>query len=409
MRLMDLSAYRALWQTPGVFALLTSAVVARIPVIASLVPMSFLAKDASGSFGWAGVVAGAYSVGMAVGGPVWSRLADRRGGRGVVIATGVAWGVAMAVLALLPSESYRLMPVISGLAGVFVSPVASTLRASWPRIVQGSRLRVVYALDATAAEVLFAIGPMLGALVVSFASPRAGVLAAAVAAGVSIWWFGLRQPPAVPHDESKGARLTAPQLLWHRHRLPLILAFAFSVTAFASVSLGIVAFADAHGNRLIAGGLEAVWAIGSLAGGILVGALPGRRKSYVWRRTLLVSTGMLLCAFATWSPVSLGIALMLSGCGLAPMVGALYERLGSMTPESVKTEVFGWMQSAGMAGGAVGSAVAGVVVEAFGVRYVWVMAAALTLLAALTVVRVPPHTPTDTPDPLDRQPIPQDA
>lgn len=408
MRFMDLSAYRALWHTPGVFALLTAAVVARLPVIAALVPMSFLAKDAAGNFGWAGVVAGAYSVGMTIGGPVWSRLADRRGGRRVVIGTGVAWGAAMAALALLPSESYRLMPVISGLAGAFVSPVTATLRAAWPRIVQGSRLRVVYALDATAAEVLFAIGPMLGALVVSFASPRAGVLTAAVAAGISIWWFGLRQPPAVPHDVSKGARLTAPQLLWHRHRLPLILAFAFSVTAFASVSLGIVAFADTHGNRLIAGVLETVWAIGSLAGGILVGALPGRRKSYVWRRTLLVSAGMLLCAFATWSPVSLGIALMLSGCGLAPMVGALYERLGTMTPESVKTEMFGWMQSAGMAGGAVGSAIAGVVVEAFGVRYVWVMAAILTLVAAVTVLRVPPHAPVDDPQPPEREAVPQE-
>ena len=49
MRVMDLSAYRALWRTRGVFALLTSAVFARIPVIAALVPVSFLAKDAAGN------------------------------------------------------------------------------------------------------------------------------------------------------------------------------------------------------------------------------------------------------------------------------------------------------------------------------------------------------------------------
>jgi MFS family permease len=396
---MDLSAYRALWRTRGVFALLTSAVFARIPVIASLVPLSFLAKDAAGNFGWAGVVAGAYSVGMAVGGPVWSRLADRRGGRRVVIGTGVAWGAAMAVLALLPSDWFRLMPLLSGVAGALVSPVTATLRASWPRLVQGSRLRAVYALDATAQEVLFAIGPMIGALVVSFASPRAGVLGAAIAAGFSIWWFGLQQQPAVPHDESTGARLTAPQLLRHRYRLPLIIAFAFCVTAFASISLGIVAFADAHGNRLIAGVLETVWAIGSLIGGVIVGALPGRRNSYVWRRAALISAGMALCAFATRSPITLGIALLLSGLALAPMVGALYERLGAMTPDSVRTEVFGWMGSAGMAGGAIGSAVAGVVVETLGVRYVWVMAAALTLTAALSLLHVPPHRPAD--DPVD--------
>ncbi|MDX6247385.1 MAG: hypothetical protein QOF10_745, partial [Kribbellaceae bacterium] len=113
MRLMDLSAYRALWKNRGVSALLASALLARLPVMAALVPVSFLAKDAAGNFGWAGVVAGAYSIGMAVGGPIWSRVADRRGARGVVIATGMAWGLAMAALALLPSDLFRLMPVMS--------------------------------------------------------------------------------------------------------------------------------------------------------------------------------------------------------------------------------------------------------------------------------------------------------
>jgi predicted MFS family arabinose efflux permease len=296
---------------------------------------------------------------------------------------------------LLPNDLFRLMPVMSGLAGAVVAPVTSTLRATWPRLVQGPQLRTVYALDATAQEVLFSVGPLLGAVMVSFASPRAGVLAAAVLAGVSIWWFGLRQPPALPHDEASGARLTAAQLLWHHHRLPLIIAFALCVTAFASISLGIVAFADAHGNRLIAGILETVWAIGSLLGGLVMGALPGLRDSYVWRRAALISVGMLLCVFATWSPVSLGVGLLLSGCVLAPTVGALYERLGALTPDSVRTEVFGWMTSGAMVGGAIGSSVAGQVVETFGVRYVWVLATLLTLLAAVSLLRIPPHRPAE--------------
>lgn len=394
MQVMDLSSYRLLWKNRPVVTLMGAALLARLPVMAALVPVSFLAKDAAGNFGWAGVVAGSYSVGMAVGGPIWSRLADRRGGRWVVIGTGVAWGVGMTVLALLPSDWYRLMPVVSALAGVVVAPVTATCRAAWPRLVQGPQLRTVYALDATAQEVIFAVGPMLGALAVSFASPRAGVLTAAVLAGGSIWWFGLRQPPALAHDESAGARLTAPQLLWHRRRLPLILSFGLCVTAFASVSLGIVAFADDHGNRLIAGVLETVWAIGSLLGGLVMGALPGRRESYVWRRALLVSVGMLTCVFATRSTASLAIGLLLAGCVLAPTVGAMYERLGALTPDSVRTEVFGWMTSIGMIGGAVGSSVAGQVVESLGVEYVWVFAAVLTMLAAVTLIRIPPHRPT---------------
>ncbi len=77
---MDLSAYRDLWRTRGVMTLLAAALIARLPVMATMVPLSFLAKDAAGNFGWAGVVAGAYSIGTAVGRSVWSRMADRRGG-----------------------------------------------------------------------------------------------------------------------------------------------------------------------------------------------------------------------------------------------------------------------------------------------------------------------------------------
>ena len=78
---------------------------------------------------------------------------------------------------------------------------------------------------------------------------------------------------------------------------------------------------------------------------------------------------------------------------LAPTVGALYERLGALTPDSVRTEVFGWMTSGAMVGGAIGSSVAGQVVESFGVEYVWVLASVLTLLAAATLFRIPPHRP----------------
>jgi len=248
MQPMDLTSYRDLWKTHGVMALLASALIARLPVMATMVPLSFLAKDAAGNFGWAGVVAGAYSVGTAVASVVWSRLADRRGARRVLIATGMAWGLLMAVVAMLPYSWFRLLPVAAALAGVFVAPVTSSLRASWPRLVQGARLRAIYALDATAQELLFVLGPMLGALVVSFASPRAGLLACAATAVVAIWWFGLKQQPRTTHDDADGARLTARELLIHRHRLPLLFAFACMVTGFASMSLGIVAFADEHGT-----------------------------------------------------------------------------------------------------------------------------------------------------------------
>jgi MFS family permease len=393
---MDLSAYRDLWKTHGVVALLTSALVARMPVLATMVPLSFLAKDAAGNFGWAGVVAGAYSVGTAVASVVWSRMADRKGARKVVIGTGMAWGLWMAVLALMPYSWYRLLPIAAVLAGVFVSPVTSALRANWPRIVHGSRLRAVYSLDATAQELLFVFGPLLGAVMVSFASPRAGLLACAVTAAAAIWWFGLNQRTDVPHDEAAGPRPTAWQLIFHPHRTPILIAWACLVMGFASMSLGMVAVADEHGNRLIAGILETVAAVGSVTGGVINGALPGGRTSAVWRRMLVFSALVAACIFATGSVLALAVAMFATGCMIAPTVAALYERVGALTPTAAHTEIFGWTQSGGMVGSAIGSAVAGAVVEAFGVRYAWVLTAGLAVLATLSLLRVPPHRPAET-------------
>jgi MFS family permease len=394
---MDLSAYRAFWRTLGVPSLLIGSLLARLPTVATMIPLSFLVKDLTGGFGWAGVVAGSYSVGTGIGAPLWARLADRRGPRRVLAVTGFAWSVALAVLALTPGGLVRVMPAISLVAGALVPPVSSTMRARWPRMMTGVRLRTAYAVDATAVEVLFAIGPMLGAVMVTFASPRAGLLAAAGFAAVTTWSFSQLQPKSRAAGEHEHP-LTLRQLLWHRHRLAIIVSFGLCVMAFAATSLAIAAFADDRGNRIIAGWLEMVWALGSLTGGLVAGALPGRRVSYVWRRTATICVGLVVCAPATWSSWTLGVALFTSGTVLAPTVGAMYERLGALTPASVRTEVFGWMNSSAMLGAAAGSALSGVIVEAFGVPYVFVAAALLTLVAAGVLLGVPPHRPEEHAD-----------
>jgi len=141
-----------------------------------------------------------------------------------------------------------------------------------------------------------------------------------------------------------------------------------------------------------------VAALGSLSGGLVGGAMPGRRDSHVWRRMLAMTVLVTGCVFATSSVVALAVMLFAAGCLIAPTIGAIYERIGVMTPASARTEIFGWMLSGGMIGSAVGSAIAGAVVEAWGVRYVWILMAGLALVATVSVLRVPPHRPADSAD-----------
>src|SRR5206468_2970216 len=150
--------------------------------------------------------------------------------------------------------------------------------------------------------------------------------------------------------ENSEPRPTARQLLVHPHRTALLVAWACLVMGFAAMSLGMVAVADHHGNRLIAGVLEMVAAIGSVTGGVVNGALPGGRNSYVWRRMLALTVLVVGCVFVTASVVALAIMMFLAGCLIAPTIAAVYERIGELTPRSAHTEIFGWAQSGGMVG-----------------------------------------------------------
>ena len=233
MQPMDLTAYRDLWKTHGVMALLASALIARMPVMATMVPLSFLAKDAAGNFGWAGVVAGAYSVGMAVASVVWSRLADRKGARWVADRRpGWRGACLMAVVALLPYSWYRLLPVAAALAG-------AVRRAG--HLGLAGQLAAAGAGCATAGD-LRAGRDRAGAAVRRSARCSARWWSASPVRG-PVCWRVPRRPPRrsggsvsssgrrLPHEESDGPRPTARQLLFHRHRLGLLIAFACMVTA----------------------------------------------------------------------------------------------------------------------------------------------------------------------------------
>ncbi len=76
-----LDSYRVLLRQPGVGWLLAGSVVSRLPFSINALAVLLFLREATGSFAVAGVAAGALSAGIAIGGPIVARLADRRGAR----------------------------------------------------------------------------------------------------------------------------------------------------------------------------------------------------------------------------------------------------------------------------------------------------------------------------------------
>ncbi len=71
------------------------------------------------------------------------------------------------------------------------------------------------------------------------------------------------------------------------------------------------------------------------------------------------------------------LALFLSGAGFAPAFAALYLMVSRVTDESMTAESFGWLNTAGMVGGAAGTAVAGVLSDVSGASGAFAVAALL--------------------------------
>ena len=80
------------------------------------------------------------------------------------------------------------------------------------------------------------------------------------------------------------------------------------------------------------------------------------------------------------------IALFFAGFGFAPAMSTLYVAASRAVQAHAAPEVFGWLTTASLAGGASGTAVAGVTNDAFGTAGSFATATLLALVAATSPV-----------------------
>jgi predicted MFS family arabinose efflux permease len=148
----------------------------------------------------------------------------------------------------------------------------------------------------------------------------------------------------------------------------LIVVLTIVAVAVGVLEIGIPAFAERHGTRSNAGWLFALWAGGSLVGGLWYGARQWRSSTP--RRFLFVS-GVLALGLAplplAGSLPAFGALVAVAGLGLAPSTAACYSLVGELAPEGALTEAYAWQIVAYVTGAALGAWLGGVLVEAAGV------------------------------------------
>ncbi|MEU6130965.1 MFS transporter [Saccharopolyspora sp. NPDC047091] len=297
------------------------------------------------------------------------------------------------------------MPVAFA-TGLSFPPAGQVGRAVWVRIADGPARQAAFAVEATAQELLFVISPILAAFVVAAQGAFTATVWCGVvgAAGAVVFAFVLRRAgiSAVPAAE----RRDVAEPLFAARGFALALAFTcLMIAGVISVDLLMVGWARDRGTPELAGYLAAVWAVGSLIGGLLLGA--SSRRPRLWLRGALVAAGVaalvpvLPPVADPGSPWLVSAVLLVGGLAIAPMFAANNARVGELAPEGRRVEAFGWLASAGMAGAALAAPLTGALLDASGPAAAAAAGTALALaavcLAAHPSVRA--RSPEDTPVP----------
>src|SRR3954453_23744926 len=183
---MARTSYAALLRTPSVAWLLVSSIVARIPIGMEGLAIVLAVTRAGGSYTRAGAVTATVVFTQGLAQPIFGRLGDRLSRRRILRVLAVANAAAAIGLALAINASTVVLFVLAAVTGFTAPPVIAVMRAAWSGLVGGDARQAAYALEATAQEFQFIVGPMLAALLAALVSPRAAIAAAGIIGMVGV-------------------------------------------------------------------------------------------------------------------------------------------------------------------------------------------------------------------------------
>ncbi|MFC4021513.1 MFS transporter [Micromonospora sp. GCM10011542] len=382
---VNIKPYREALALPGLRSLLLVAVLARIPLTATGVALTFhVLLDLDGNYAAAGLVGAAITVGAAIGGPLLGRLVDRRGLRPVLVLTAIAEAVFWATA---PSLPYTLLLPAAFVAGSLALPIFSVVRQSIAALVPADQRRPAYALDSMSVELSFIVGPALAVALVTAISARTTLYLVGggiVAAGIALW---VLNPSVRSADEPTGPQRRVPRREWLTPRLLAVLAVSTAATlVLGGTDVAVIAVLRASGDIGWTGAVLAGWAVASLAGGFAYGAA---HRSF---SPLALMAALSLCTI----PVGLGgahwwllcLALIPAGALCAPTIAATSDAVSRLAPAEVRGEAMGLHGSAVTVGIAVGAPLSGAVIDARTPAWGFVVTGALGALVALVVLPI---------------------
>lgn len=387
-----LRGYAEILRIPGARAFILAGFVGRLPF--AMIPLAIVlyVSSTTGSYATAGLLSATEAIAAAFGSPATSRIIDRLGQTRVLpwLAAGQAFSLVAFVLAVASGQPLPILLILAALAGACQPSIGSCVRARWVYVtdpVDPTQLRRGFAFDSILEEMVFTVSPMLTAIVaVQVSLPLPLLLAAVFCVTGSGTLAALRRtaPPLRKQDHRE------------RRRRPALLLPGMPLLAFCAMGLGAVfgtfevttvAFTAQLGRPEAGGFLLALWAVFSMFGGLWFGA---RALVMSAQRVLIIQTclltGALLPAALSQNVFVIILVTVLSGSIVAPTLISVFTLTERLVPTAALTEGLAWAVSGITVGFALGSALAGQVVDQFDTAAGYALPTASAALACLVAL-----------------------
>ncbi|MGW2492629.1 MFS transporter [Streptomyces sp. NPDC001606] len=352
-----MQTYRQVLSVRGLKPVLLLGLLAKIPVVA--IPIVLTLRVTVGldlSYAQAGLVTGAWTVGVAIGAPVQGRVIDRRGLRPLFVVATVGQALFWGLAPLLP---YPVLVVAALLSGLVLVPGSTLGRLAISGLVPEEQQHTAFAVDSILTNISYMTGPALAVLVSTQLSTGQALLGVGTLLLVSGSAIALRNPPvtrkAAPAGagERPGGYLTA--------GLVAALACVFVSGAVSSgTELAIVGSLKDAGQVGWTSPVLVGCGICSIVGGLLYGSLKKSPPAALILLLMGVTTAPLgLAHGALW----LGLALIPATLLYAPTFASTAAAVSSHADDSVRATVMSLYSVAMTAGTALGSLAAGLALD----------------------------------------------
>lgn len=386
--------YRGIFSIRGAIKFSLAGFIARMHLSMDRLALLLIVVHETKSYALAGLMVATASVVITLSQPYWSRAADIFGQGRVLYINTVLRFLSFSIFIYLVHYQF---PIWTWFASIILAELNTVnagglVRRRWLFVLPDPNLKTAaYSFEALVDEIVFVFGPLIATALSTAIAPEAGLLASML--------FVLIGQPALarlketePQSGPSNTGLPRNSIIKRRSAQAIILPIFFVGGYFGSVGISVVAFTNSINRPEIAGLLLAIWALGSGTAALFNGIVKWRMThaqlfTYCINFMLIMSFGLLIAN----SVSTLAIVLFLNGLGIAPVLVNAYATMEAEVSNEELTEAMTWVTTGTPTGGALGSALAGWMIDQFGTYAgFWIPIAALICanLALLPYFRV---------------------